>query len=466
MSRRAVGLLFAIALLCRLAYAVALWHVLPIWNVDALGYHNIAVNLIQRGTFSLDAVPPFQPDAVRTPGYPAFIALIYAAFGEAPRAVIVAQAVVDSVTALLVMGIALRLLGNDQRKARTAWLAGAIYALYPTAWHYAFELYVETVLALTLALFFYIALRPSRWQPVWLGLVCSVNLLIKPNVILLPLIGLAILWGQSTHTSRQPHENRGVSGVLRAATLFACAVAALLLPWVVRNARIFGRPMLSTVFEFNLAYVSAPFTLAEARGQPIGIWSAEFEALYGEVYEQAKLRDPALFAIPVRQMTPEQTDRHQRVLAEVAGGIIRAHPGAFVASQFSQVARTWLPYDHQLWFTHLTGKNWNETIPEPFLNTWASGQTVSRVAVALFFAFHGLYAAGLIATLIGAWRLLRISSTSTRVVILVMAAMIVYMTILPGPIGYERFRVPVMPLVCALMAGAFMPRRAWCVGKP
>lgn len=459
MSLRAAGLLFVLALACRLIYIAALWHVLPIWNVDALGYHNIAINLLQHGIFSLDAVPPFQPDSVRTPGYPAFIALIYASFGESPHAAIVVQAVVDSVTALLVTGIALRLLGNDPGNARAAWLAGAIYAIYPTAWHYSLEMYVEVLLAFALTLFFLVALRPSRWQPLWLGAACALNLLIKPNVVVLPILGVLILWVQAAQSPHQPDGKHAISGALRATALFTCVFTALLLPWVIRNARTFGRPMLSTVFEFNLAYVSAPFTLAQARSQPIGIWSAEFEALYGEVYVQAAERNPALFSIPVRQMTPDQTDQHQRLLAEVAGEIIRAHPGAFAATQLSQVARTWLPYDHKLWFTHLTSKNWDETVSEPFLATLLSGQTVSRLAAVLFFAFHGLYAAGLIAALVGAWRLLRASSTFTRVVIVAMAVMIVYMTVLPGPIGYERFRVPVMPLVCALMAGAFMPRK-------
>src|SRR5262245_13208962 len=109
MSRRAVGLLFISALLCRLFYIAALWHVLPIWNTDAQGYHYLALNLLQRGVFSMYAEAPFQPDALRTPGYPLFIASIYALFGVAPRAVIVAQAIIDSITALFVMGIAYKL---------------------------------------------------------------------------------------------------------------------------------------------------------------------------------------------------------------------------------------------------------------------------------------------------------------------------------------------------------------------
>lgn len=57
-------------------------------------------------------------------------------------------------------------------------------------------------------------------------------------------------------------------------------------------------------------------------------------------------------------------------------------------------------------------------------------------------------------------RLFYASTTPARVVVLAMAAMIAYMTLLPAPIDYERFRVPIMPLVCALMSGALAPRAA------
>jgi hypothetical protein len=448
---RAIALLFIFALLCRLLYIAALWHVLPIWSIDAHGYHSLALNLVQRGAFSMNAEAPFQPDALRTPGYPLFITLIYALFVVAPRAVIVAQAFLDSITALLVMGIAYRL----TRSTRAAWLAGAVYAIYPTAWHYSLELFVETPLAFTLALFFLIALTPGRWQAPWLGLVCAISLLVKPNVLALPPIAVAILVASSLQKVRQSRQDVVIPRLLNPPAVFTITLLAVLSPWIARNALVFGRPMLSTVFEFNLAYVSAPFTLAEARGQDIGMWSREFGKLYSEVYHRAAQRDPALFTTPIRKMTPRQLDQVQRELADVASEIVRANPRAFIAGQLSGISRAWRPYDHYLWFTHLTGKNWDGTVPVTFLSMWIAGQTVSRLAVTLYLAFYCIYGLGMIATLAGVWRLLRTSTAATRAVIFGMSAMIIYMTLLPGPIAYDRFRVPIMPLVCALMAGAF-----------
>lgn len=105
-----------------------------------------------------------------------FLALIYVAVGVAPRTAIVVQAVVDSITTLLVMGVAFKLLGATKRARPAAWLAGAVYAIYRTAWHYCLELFVESLLAFSLALFFFVALTPSSWQAVWLGLICGVQL--------------------------------------------------------------------------------------------------------------------------------------------------------------------------------------------------------------------------------------------------------------------------------------------------
>src|SRR4030095_10484807 len=103
--RAAIAVLF-VALLLRFGYLAFRWPLLPDWNVDAVGYHQLAVNLLQRGIFSLNTQPPFQPDAIRTPGYPLFIAAVYVVVGINPRAVLIVQAILDAITVVLVVGTA------------------------------------------------------------------------------------------------------------------------------------------------------------------------------------------------------------------------------------------------------------------------------------------------------------------------------------------------------------------------
>ena len=431
---------FSIALLLRLFYLVFNWSILPDWNVDAIGYHQLAINVIERGVFSLNSQPPYQPDAIRTPGYPIFMGMIYHLVGIAPRAVLVAQAVLDSFTALLIMGISLELIGSN----RAATIAGMLYAIYPVAWRYCAELYVEIVLAFLITLVFFILSRTWKARStskagnvLSLGLAVALSLLVKPNVALLPIIVGAVLL---------------VKGTLRQAAVYAITLIILLMPWIARNTLIFGRPMLSTVFENNLARVSAPATLAEARGEKVAPWTPRWEELFLEVVDVAANENPALFAIPLNDLTPPQLYQTQLELAGAARGIIATQPLVFAISHVKGVLRGLLPQEYRFWFMRISGQTWESILPRGIVDQlltkgWPG---VPALALGLFLFFAIPYLFGFVAALLGAWRLLR----SNPVMGLAMIALILYAIVLPGPIAYVRFRIPIMPLVYVLIAVA------------
>ena len=64
-----------LALGLRLVYVSGLADETVFASVDAKGYQILATNLLQRGTFSLQTDPPYVPDGIGTPLYPAFLAL-------------------------------------------------------------------------------------------------------------------------------------------------------------------------------------------------------------------------------------------------------------------------------------------------------------------------------------------------------------------------------------------------------
>ena len=49
---------------------------------DGKVYALLAHNLVTAGVYSADDTPPLTPTYVRVPGYPAFIAIVYRAFGD------------------------------------------------------------------------------------------------------------------------------------------------------------------------------------------------------------------------------------------------------------------------------------------------------------------------------------------------------------------------------------------------
>jgi len=183
-------IIFVIALSTRLSYLASRWKMLPDWHVDALGYQQLALNLLTRGVFSMSMHPPYRPDIIRTPGYPIFIVTIYALFGVIPKAVLVIQAAIDSFTALIVMNLSLEI--SDSKES--ALIAGILYAFSQSAWRYSAEFYVETLLAFLIAFAFYVAskMRKGRQglmlKSLLLGIVVGSSILVKPSVILLPLV--------------------------------------------------------------------------------------------------------------------------------------------------------------------------------------------------------------------------------------------------------------------------------------
>src|ERR1700734_1047605 len=119
--------------LCALAAGAALrlWfiHAFPQIQGDSLLYADIGRNWLTPGIYGRSvghagSPPTIAPTLVRLPGYPGFLGLCFAAFGDQNYlAVLYLQVVIDLVTCLLIAGFVRRLWGP--RAALTAlWLGG------------------------------------------------------------------------------------------------------------------------------------------------------------------------------------------------------------------------------------------------------------------------------------------------------------------------------------------------------
>jgi hypothetical protein len=85
-----------------------------------------------------------------------------------------------------------------------------------------------------------------------------------------------------------------------------------------------------------------------------------------------------------------------------------------------------------------------------FVRPWERLDPLGRV---LWYGWGLGHVLMLVLMLAGLWRLRRRPALA-----FVLAATILYATLPPGPIGYERFRVPVMPLITVLDVLAFKIR--------
>ena len=225
---------------------------------DSRLYADIAKNWLQHGVYGVTDSGQVVPTLSRLPGYPGFLAAIFAIFGiDNFRAVLLVQVLFDLGTCFLIADMARRLF--SERAAKAAFL---LTALCPFLANYAAAALTETleIFFTTLALDLAVCglgvagqrgpvLSRDEFRPwVWLGcgLSISASILLRPDGgILLAAIGayLLLLLFRALPPPR-PGGDRPyflMAVILRAAVLTVIGAVALLVPWTVRNLRTLHR---------------------------------------------------------------------------------------------------------------------------------------------------------------------------------------------------------------------------------
>ena len=217
-------------------------------------YDELARNWLHRGIYGLNLFGHLQPVDIRTPGYPAFLAVIHSLFGETARAVMVAQAGLDTLTCVLAAMIAALLAPRESRR-RVFLIALWLTALCPFTANYTGVVLTETLTTFltTLALLVLIeAIEGARsisgtfssavqssslsGNVQWLlgGIVVGMGTLVRPETPLIlaaAAVTLAAMWLRSERSMQN------LLRVARAGVLMAVGLLLPLLPWASRNWR-------------------------------------------------------------------------------------------------------------------------------------------------------------------------------------------------------------------------------------
>ena len=206
---------------------------------DSFVYGDIAKNWLQHGIYGLSGAE-ISPTYIRLPGYPAFLAFIFAMFGiEHYRAALVVQILVDLGTCYLCADIALRLLGT--RSAKAAFL---LAALCPFLANYSAAALTETLEVFFTALALDLALRglekPELHYWAGCGGSCAAAILLRPDGVLLIVAIEAYL---AVRLVFQKEFRFAALGKVRLQAMLLVAVIAVvpLVPWTLRNWRVFHR---------------------------------------------------------------------------------------------------------------------------------------------------------------------------------------------------------------------------------
>lgn len=268
---------------------------------DAADYDLLAMMLLERGEF---AVRPGQPLANLQPGYPLFLAGVYALFGHRLWAARGAQALVGAFTALLALLLGRRLFGE-----RAGVLAAIGVALSPELVAASSLLLTEVWFAFLLGVAVWTFLvaeergRPAAFLAA--GLAAGLAALTRGTaLVLLPLMAGSILL-------RWPRPR-----AFLLAGLFVAASLLPLAPWIARNYIRFGA-----------------FIPVRTAGGHVA-WSGNYLPWDGEW----RGHEPPLSDL-VAGRTEVEADR---ILYREAWAMIAAEPGAHLLLWVRKIPRFWL----------------------------------------------------------------------------------------------------------------------------
>jgi len=466
----------------------------PTAPVDAEGFHLLAVNMLDGKGFTIGWDPPLCPTAVRTPLYPSFVAGVYSLLGRDPRRVVLVQILLEVLATAGAMALTRELAattvvatGTGRRPTNVTHirhamlLAGVLYAVNGTTQRFTGYLLSEALLPALLPPALILTLRSLRRPPRRLGVgraaaaaaVWGAILLVKPNGQYL-VLAVGMLVTARLYAARRSRQGRW----LCATGAFWVTLMFVLLPWLVRNRLLLGRWTLSTAFDENVARVSAVATQAALQSVEVEPWSETWEYFYRTLELQAV---PELAGAPAKALAPCALQMAwQRRIADAALRQVATNAGTYLRVHLQGVLRSLLDPGHRLWYRVITGEEWASTgvVPDIWqriawsLKQWAVGdaleafwlERVWRIPLPAGALWWGL-AAGRVAVgrLAVRGTLCRGRGLWTAALL---AGTVAYHILLPGPIAHDRFYIPVVPVVVALIVCGAEDVGICCRAKP
>jgi len=463
--------LLAAVLLAALAIrGGVLWTLRGNLSADPDAYRQIAENLLRHGVFAMGQSEHPQPTAYRPPLYPVVLSNLPAADGRhvSLGKVAVLHVLLGVGTVWLTWLIARRVgqanevsadpRGNQSSNPRGSSAAAALshptiaallVACDPILLHQQSLVMTETLATFLAVLALWCLSRFSDCRSwFWAGLsggAIGLAALCRPTFVpWLGLVGVGMLvvhgWEfriqysefRLKQGSPQPQQLSwsGLAGRLANAVALLVVATGIMSPWVIRNYRVFGRPIATTTHGgYTLYLANNPEFYAHLRGQDLLPWAPSVN-FPGEIF-------PQIYLAP----TPEQFELYMDGwLKNQAQQTMRADPGGAWRACTYRIAQLWSPLPHKL------------TAEE------STSRMMLRYATCVWYC--GVYALAAV----GLWRLRGglLAPPWIWGVLLCLAFTAVhtfYWTNL-------RMRAPLMPFVALVTAAALMPRNLGPARRP
>jgi 4-amino-4-deoxy-L-arabinose transferase-like glycosyltransferase len=423
---------------------------------DSPEYVRPATNLVHGHGFSQDSVPPFRPDILRTPVYPLFLTVPFLltphssllSSSSGPSFIVLALAL-QLLLALFTVWLTWRLALELGLGPGTSAFAALLVALSPNLIFYSIKLTTETLFASLLLMTLLLINRfraLHRWQELLAsGACCGLLILTRPIAAFFPLLlAVYLLWLEFRVRNWQ-------LGIRNSVLLLACA-SVVVAPWVIRNQRVAGRYIISTVFDYNISVYTAALTLASDKLIPLNDARDSMVARAQAQFGPLDTNDQASYWAAMGKVGWQQALARPLLAAKLhaagsIGGLLMplsvrsllvfsgAHP-EYGTTGATHVAQQTIQLVARGRLGQVLDLIWKERLSR------MPGLALGILAYAIL--FHAtLLISGFVALF------LRRSHN-----LLWLLLPILYLVALTGPVGEARFRVPIEPLLCLFAAVA------------
>jgi len=318
MKNREAWLLIVLVLVLR---GAVLWIGYDDLRGDPDGYRHLARNIIDHDTLGFGE----RPSAFRPPLYPIMLVPCIALAGTDPLGIAILHGVLGGATVWLTW-----LIGRRWGMGRFAVLAALFVAVDPILLRQSTLVMTETLatFAITLAVFILTTTRQEDFSVGRLlagGCVLGMAALVRPTFLAWAALGVgALLLSAFGRRER-----------FREAAFVTLGLSITLAPWIVRNDRSLGHPIVATTHGgYTLLLANNPSFYAYLREAPPGaVWDAT--------------RFNAEQAARLPQHTPEEEAASNRHAYRLTWQNIRREPVMFARSCLVRLARLWGVLPHQ-----------------------------------------------------------------------------------------------------------------------
>lgn len=399
---------------------------------DAKGYLVLAEHLREFHVFSFSSVPPFAPESFRSPGYPLFLAVLLALFGN--TGALFVQVVLVSAAPVL-----LYLLFRPYHE-RAAFWGAVVFALEPVHLFYGAQFLSDMpfvcLFLLSLVLMERAWMRNSAAVSVTSGAIIGAAVLVRPIAIFLPV--MYALYLLAVGKCSWP-------AWLRA---FALGSAALVVisPWMLRNYALFGSWNVSSVGNANLMIYNAPEYLkyhSSEHGQKVlAAFQAEQQSLPRE--DALSLARSDVFTSTFREIIRGQ---------EMSYGIfhlVKTVP-FFITDGLRDGIRL-------LKVEIGTMPNFSTAILKGDLGLLGRYVAGGGLGTYLFIFGVGFWSA---VALLWLWSLAQLGRWRNWRALFLVGALVVYFAVLTGPVSNARYRLPVEGMLLVAAVAAILPRKSY-----